>query len=123
MTWPFVTMTEQEVFNTVAKHLLTQNKRSIGTGCGCAYRGAAGTKCAAGCLIPDARYNISMEQQLWRELVSANVVPDEHFQLVCRLQTIHDSHQPTQWRQELKKLASKHCLNFEFGDFKPTNEA
>ena len=47
---------EQEVFDRVARHLLTQRRKSMierSAGPVCAFRGVDGTKCAIGCLIPD----------------------------------------------------------------------
>lgn len=48
-------MTNQEIFEKVAKHLLDQGRRStLATPTGdegaCAYRGTGGAKCAVGCL-------------------------------------------------------------------------
>ena len=53
-------MTNQQIFNKVAKHLLKQGRRAR-DGNGCAYRGENGTKCAVGCLIPDALYDDRLE--------------------------------------------------------------
>lgn len=47
--------TIQETFDTVARHLLTQNARST-LGGSCRYRGECGLKCAVGCLISDEEY-------------------------------------------------------------------
>jgi len=50
-------MNNQEFFNTVVTKLIEQGRPSINTyGSGCAYRGAEGTKCAIGILIPDEEY-------------------------------------------------------------------
>jgi len=72
----------QELFNTVASHLLTQNaraERSIGIASGgtiqitftfsssplitsrCVFRTEDGKKCAIGCLIPDDQYDPKMD--------------------------------------------------------------
>lgn len=56
-------MQPQEIFDTVVRHLAVQGRRAIarqGYG-GCAYRGDNGTKCAAGVLIPDEKYDPGME--------------------------------------------------------------
>ena len=53
-------MTKQEVFDKVATHLLTQNKRSL-EDTSCVYRAKDGSMCAAGCLIPDEEYTPALE--------------------------------------------------------------
>jgi hypothetical protein len=74
-------MTDQEIFDTVAKHLIAQGKQSLlpqvagdSEYNGCAYRGENGTKCAIGCLIPDELYNPIIENtsvQVFFDTVSA----------------------------------------------------
>ena len=58
-------MTDQEIFDKVATHLLTQGKRAghlMDDGeFRCMYRGPEGTTCAIGCLIPDDLYSRNME--------------------------------------------------------------
>ena len=52
-------MRKQQVFNTVAKHLLTQKKKSIKDGT-CRYR-YRNLSCAVGCLIPKEEYSPKLE--------------------------------------------------------------
>lgn len=55
-------MTLQEVFDKVARHLLTQGQRSILRETGrCAYRGDEGCMCAVGVLIADEHYHPKLE--------------------------------------------------------------
>jgi hypothetical protein len=56
-------MEAQEIFDTVATHLLKQGRRSTyqGSDLMCAYRGVDGTKCAVGVLISDELYDGTME--------------------------------------------------------------
>lgn len=105
--------TAQEVFDQVAKHLLTQNETSycddaVGV---CAYRGPDGLKCAAGCLIADDEYNTDWEQQGWTVLVDSRAVPLKHHDLIRSLQMIHDEYDQDSWREHLTDLADKHKLN------------
>lgn len=51
---------KQETFDTVVSFLIAQGKPAKGRD-GCMYRGPDGTKCAAGCLIPDEMYSEDME--------------------------------------------------------------
>jgi len=57
-------MNKQEFFDKVARHLLTQNAKSIEAferNAKCLYRGPNGMKCVAGCLIPDELYSENFE--------------------------------------------------------------
>jgi len=56
------TMTKQEIYDKVCKHLAKQKTRATVLG-SCAYRTDDGKKCAVGCLIP---YHV------WRKEVGAN---------------------------------------------------
>lgn len=107
--------TAQEVFDQVATHLLTQNKKSaemIGGGItGCRYRSSDGLKCAAGCLIGDDEYSREMETRSWRYLIPINLVPDKHSDLIWRLQQIHDGVAVVAWREKLLELAAKQNLD------------
>lgn len=53
--------TRQEIFDKVARHLVTQGKRSMLSSKDCAYRGCGGTSCAVGCLIDDEFYDERFE--------------------------------------------------------------
>ncbi len=54
-------MNLQETFNTSLAHLRAQGQRAIGKNGMCAYRGLNNTKCAIGALIPDSKYDESIE--------------------------------------------------------------
>ena len=54
-------MTEQEIFDTVLTHLRKQGKAATDLGGARRYRGADGTACAVGCLIPDELYDPLIE--------------------------------------------------------------
>ena len=107
--------TAQEVFDQVAKHLLTQMKKSVAKRAAesasdsndfCMYRGFDGTKCAAGCLIADDEYKLEFENNSWSHLSAINyLVPEEHCLLIMELQDIHDCHEPEDWRVKLNNLA------------------
>ena len=103
--------TEQEVFDQVAKHLLTQGERSEGKD-RCLYRGENGLKCAAGSLIGDDEYDPSMENGWWNLLVIAGQAPDTHQTLISQLQTIHDTFPPYDWKECLLNLATEFKIEF-----------
>lgn len=98
-------MTEQEVFNRVAVHLLSQKKRSEDK-FGCLYRSPEGLKCAIGCLIPDEKYSPSMERNLVDRLdLSLIGLSDIDLWFLESLQSIHDQYDPTHWLNELSYFA------------------
>jgi hypothetical protein len=93
----------RRVTRIVTKHLLKQNKRSVLPD-RCAYRGADGTKCAVGCLIPDTAYRKSFEGHsvehdgVKQALIAGGI---NMHSLVCEtlyiLQRIHDMTLPEYW--------------------------
>lgn len=110
-------MTEQEVFDTVARHLLTQKEQCLirGSFKDCAYRteyeNGTVLYCAAGCLIEDEDYNIALEGKAWDDLVYAGIMPDTHMRLIQKLQSIHDEESISSWRFSLMNLAIDFKLN------------
>lgn len=105
--------TTQEVFDQIALHLLVQNAKSRddATGC-CLYRNVDGLKCAAGCLIDDGEYGEELEHNSWDVLVGAGLVPENNWELIRDLQTIHDDTLPYDWPDELTNLAKKCKLSY-----------
>jgi hypothetical protein len=105
-------MTEQEIFDKVAAHLLTQGVRSQG-GDMCLYRGPDGTKCAAGSLIPDALYTPDIEGQTWPVPSLRDVLPFTRAQneLIRELQWVHDGKDCQDWATELMCVLMRHGLS------------
>ena len=97
-------MTDKEIFDRVATHLLLQGKRACVTThptghMTCAYRGDGGTSCAVGCLITDEAYDPALEgysvrSTLVREALEKSGVETEfssaRVRLLRLLQCIHD---------------------------------
>lgn len=124
-------LTPQEIFDTVALHLLTQNAPAKTTDGACLYRAPDGKKCAAGCLIPDHLYTPKIEHMglsnllgnlevrdelneselLLKKTLNDSGIADEDFQLVYRLQDIHDEHDVDSWPEDLIALAWHHRLS------------
>lgn len=101
-------LSEQELFDKVATHLLSQGVRCTMDGTingDCAYRNSAGMMCAAGCLVPDEDYDISMEGWNWAHFIEMGVIPTTHGELIEELQEVHDSVKPVGWREALTKIA------------------
>lgn len=107
-------MTNQEVFDIVARHLLTQNEQSVNED-GCAYRGEGGLKCAVGALIPDSDYDPDWEGQA---VVDNNPICGHlegkgiSLRLASRLQHIHDQFAVRDWRWRLMELAENEGLDW-----------
>jgi hypothetical protein len=114
------TASDQQIFDQIANHLLTQNRKSQNKALvsknnsnnGCRYR-HNGLKCAAGCLIGDNEYiAAAMEGKGWIELVREKIVPFTHGQyLIVQLQAIHDDYLPRMWSTQLNNVAGQHGLS------------
>ncbi len=129
-------MNKQEVFDKVANHLLTQNRKAINTGnlspyVKCVYRTKDGRKCAIGCLIPDDQYdphiegcspNVNPDQavssggaMLSKILISQlGELTEQDYQFLRELQFIHDTCEVQYWRDDLTRTAKIHLLNINF---------
>ena len=108
--------TNQEVFDKVARHLLTQNARAVDGDGFCRYRTPDGLKCAVGCLIPDELYDPEMEGKSVCSLVREESGVGKYLQefnlaLVMALQGVHDAVTPSQWLSELLDVASRFVLD------------
>jgi len=127
----------QAIFDQVASHLLTQQRQSTLDGT-CQYRTAEGLKCAVGCLIDDQHYNdriegLSLDTAVRDRYISEcakliidallnsniNVGDTSTFQLLSRLQLIHDSYTPRMWMHHLKLTAAAFNLNFNYAEKAP----
>lgn len=94
--------TDQEVFDQVVVHLITQGSQSVAVGSNtCMYRTKTGMKCAAGCLISEEEYSPDFEETSWDDLMYKRKVPKNHYQLIRQLQYAHDS-----WRLSTRKMVT-----------------
>jgi len=106
-------MTKQRIFNKVAKHLLTQKKRSVNSLGGCNYYAEDGSKCAVGCLISKKYYKAEMENRVVPDLVKHYKLPEyfvTHRLLLRDLQLVHDGHNVDKWKEGLIELAKAYNL-------------
>jgi hypothetical protein len=115
-----MTMTMQEVFDKVARHLLAQGCKSTDK-TGCMYRGPNDTKCAAGFLIADQHYVRELERQTATscyvaEALMASGVPVEALALVDQLQRVHDNYEPDEWLARLGLTAAMNNLSADVLD-------
>jgi hypothetical protein len=106
--------TKQDVFDTIARHLLTQREPSASEdGETCLYFGPDGKRCAAGCLLTEP-VGSKLNDEPWGRLVDAGVASPHHRALIERLQSIHDDATcrltlplMVQWPLRLRALAGE----------------
>lgn len=109
-------MTEQELFDTVSTHLMTQRKAAIIHGPdllgNCRYRTLEGLKCAIGCLIPADKYTPELEGNsvTSKSVIAATGLTDDLQMLALNLQVVHDSNNPSEWKTSLRQLGSTYML-------------
>lgn len=115
---------EQQIFDHVANHLLTQNRKAIEAPINaCRYRveEADGTvlKCAAGCLITDeeyaARHVDRLEGNGWATLYDELGLTGGQNQMhfIYELQRIHDrTDNVAEWPNRLRIFAHEHGLRY-----------
>lgn len=100
-------MSPQEIFDTVATHLLTQNARAS-DGCGtCFYLAPDDTKCAVGCLIPDGHpaQRFSGPVSLLGVSYRFPWLTESNLPLLRELQVLHDAGYVTEWPAKLIEIA------------------
>jgi hypothetical protein len=106
--------TAQEVFEQSAKHLLSQNAKSISIDSkNCMYKQGS-LACAAGCFIADDEYSPAMEEMGWSYLALLGKVPSAHMDLIQDLQMVHDELDIAKWKQDLIHLAISYQLDHSF---------
>lgn len=122
-------MTNQELFDRVKEHLLTQRAKSgvpnseyvVAAGgaefC-CFYRMPGTTlRCAIGCLIPDERYTGTLEftpvtcSEVWNAAGIKYHIAGQ-IQLARDLQECHDNHEVRHWAVCLQWIAEEHALTY-----------
>lgn len=109
--------TAQNVFETIARHLLAQNKQSRNNEGLCCYRGEEGSMCAAGVLIPNEKYDPKMDNvksTAWCFIADRYSFSRNHDGLIGGLQYIHDGWAPYEWPEKLIDFAQSRNLNADF---------
>lgn len=106
--------TNLEIFSEVATHLLTQKRQAWDNDIEiCRYLAPNGDKCAVGCLIKKKCYVPEIEEHAIHsatpELIKAlsdSGIPQEQdtYDLLQKLQYIHDNEEVRDWEKELKSL-------------------
>lgn len=107
--------TNQQTFTLVRNHLLKQGKKALDDR-GCVYLSPDGSKCAAGCLIPEEKYDSSFERRDVPRVIIENGFSDwfEHNPcLVVSLQYIHDCSPSSEWDERLSDLAEGWGVSIE----------
>ena len=132
-------MDMQKIFETVARHLLTQKLKCVTSSRGGAYhRQANNLRCAIGCLIPDALYNKRIEGKDVDDLLTSRSPLGEHLRkltgfsgkedefgdyqhkderlidFLSALQSCHDETEPYHWATELRRIGKRFRLDYAF---------
>ena len=104
-----LSMTAQEVLNTVAAQLLKQGAKSMASdGKRCSYRGEGDLRCSVGALIPDEAYSLKLESQGVEVLLERGRCLQhlsEHWSLLTELMYVHDVCPVEAWPRRLRGLA------------------
>lgn len=99
------TLTNQEIFNISATHLLTQLRKSQEPGdSNCLYRGPEGLMCAAGPFVVDGVPNNCSFTSCIRDYFKYDFT-DEQIEFIQELQYVHDRCNVDNWRERLTELA------------------
>ena len=128
-------LTDQELYNKAAKHLLTQKSTAVLFQGGAAYRGRDGKCCPIGNMISTKDYTTALEsvpvrfltkeeremtpkmvlgvRALRRALEHARVdtTNEKTVSLLSKLQNVHDAFGVWEWRERLTNIAREHGLN------------
>jgi hypothetical protein len=131
-------LSEQEIFDRVAAHLLTQGVQAKNSQEDYLYRTNDGLKCAVGCLIDDDAYDPALEglgvtsdsDALDHALRESNIDTDNPrvCHLLTDLQRLHDNHpsEPDdplpEWRAGLTTVASDNGLSTAVLDAFPAGD-
>lgn len=109
----------EEIFMTVALHLLLQGEKSMPPAIGiCRYRGPDGLACAIGALISDEHYSVSLEGRAANDVLVEMALSKSGFgvdnigaELLHLLQSVHDVYAPEQWCAKLEEIEAKYFGN------------
>ncbi len=112
-------LTQQQIFDQVADHLLTQKKKSYNKKeTSCAYRGPNGLKCAIGGILADNEIvkiaNCISPNDVNYLAIHQLKLPDRltgHTEFLRYLQMIHDVHKPSRWIEKLSAFAKEKGLD------------
>lgn len=106
----------QDIFIQARDHLLKQRVQSRRVHPStnkyvCSYRGESNTMCAVGCFIAEEEYTKAMDNQgntSFGGLVAQNLFPTvdtKRYELLAKLQLLHDNNEVMLWEYKLLELA------------------
>lgn len=107
----------QDIFNRVVEHARKQNSKAISIYDQCRYRiGEPPKKCFIGCLIPDEKYDPSMEglsainDRILSVIFDTTKIDELDKLFLLRLQKIHDDYIVSYWDDEFKNFSKNYNL-------------
>lgn len=110
-----MTITKQQAFDTIARHMLSQGTRSVDHCGDPVIMGLNGTKDPIGCLIPEEDYRPDLEGMTAAEVFTNVGVlrSDEVISIAEQLRQVHDLHSPADWGYWLKHVAESEDLSWD----------
>ncbi len=108
-------MNNQEAFNKICDHLMTQLARSEDDS-SCCYRGPGGVKCAVGCLLPDKVGGpetncLPVATLLERFPEYAKLLEGINLDILGGAQRVHDHMDVKYWGAGLREVAKRYKLD------------
>ena len=116
-------LTQQQIFDKVAKHLLTQKLPARWKGACIMFDKETGRRCAVGCLLPKRFYrgkdNCYLVEHIQEDLAAHGIdlkAVSQHnnqknSELLHSLQVLHDGDYGKKWKRGLKTIAKDFGLN------------
>ena len=107
-------MTNQEIFDEAAKHLLRMGRRCQEDKLPVYKHSFTGQTCPVGYfMVKDSLYFATMEHWDLESLVNWGYLPgwEEKWRLLKELQFVHDCRSPLKWSKALKRVAKKFRLS------------
>ncbi len=109
----------QEAFTKIVLHLRKQGAKSLDTGA-CVYRGENGRSGAIGCIIADEHYTEAFEGATVKSVHRHGVIraisksgwdtSERTLEMLCEMQTIHDSVDVHLWEGRFAQVAKEYNL-------------
>lgn len=108
----------QDIFNRIVGHARSQNAKAVFSDNTCRYRVPNSTlKCFIGCLIPDEKYNPSMEgglgynpEQIFDAIFGSHEINREDYFFLKCLQSIHDVYPVSKWELKFTQFSKNYNL-------------
>lgn len=110
----FEDLTQQQMFDMSARHVLSTGQKSMGKGGVCQYGGVG---CAASPFLrPEKRELMDSDESGWDNLYDDKFVPSHQHDLVCAMQSAHDNSKDNDFIVNFKVAMRKVAAEFDLSD-------